>query len=49
VNRVPANKIQARVDVLGQQGYLHQYAIDHGPNPFQPSTNSLINGGAPGQ
>ena len=31
--------------MLGQQGYLQQYAIDNGLNPFQPSTNSLINGG----
>ena len=37
-----------RVDVLGQQGYLQEYAIDHGLNLFQPSTNSLITGdGAP--
>ena len=31
--------------MLGQQGYLQEYAIDHGLNPFQPSTNSLITGG----
>lgn len=45
VEKAEAQKIQARVEVLGQQGYLQQYAIDHGLNPFQPSTNSLINGG----
>jgi regulator of protease activity HflC (stomatin/prohibitin superfamily) len=49
VEKAEAQKIQARVDVLGQQGYLHQYAIDHGLNPFQPSTNSLITGGGAGQ
>ncbi len=48
VEMAQAQKIQARVDVLGQQGYLQQYAIDHGLNPFQPSTNSLITGGTPG-
>jgi hypothetical protein len=45
VEKAEAKKIQARVEVLGQQGFLQQYAIDHGLNPFQPSTNSLINGG----
>ena len=52
VEKAEAQKIQARVDVLGQQGYLQQYAIDHGLNPFQPSTNSLITGepgAVPGQ
>ena len=44
VEKAEAQKIQARVDVLGQQGFLQQYAIDHGLNPFQPSTNSLITG-----
>lgn len=48
VEKAEAQKIQARVDVLGQQGYLQQYAIDHGLNPFQPSTNSLITGGSGG-
>ena len=45
VEKAEAKKIQARIDVLGIQGYLEQYAIDNGQNPFQPSTNSLINGG----
>ncbi|WP_028652527.1 SPFH domain-containing protein [Nocardioides halotolerans] len=44
VEKAEAKKIQARVDVLGQGGFLQQYAIDHGLNPFQPSTNSLITG-----
>jgi SPFH domain / Band 7 family len=44
VEKAEAKKIQARVDVLGQLGFLQQYAIDNGLNPFQPSTNSLING-----
>lgn len=47
VEKAEAKKIQARIDVLGIQGYLQQYAIDNGQNPFQPSTNSLINGGTP--
>ncbi len=45
VEKAEALKIQARVDVLGQLGFLQQYAIDNGLNPFQPSTNSLINPG----
>ena len=44
VQKIEAQKVQVRVDVLGQQGYLQEYAIDHGLNPFQPSTNSLITG-----
>ena len=44
VEKAEAQKIQARVDVLGRQGYLEQYAIDAGLNPFQPSANSLISG-----
>ena len=48
VEKAQAQKIQTRVDVLGQLGYLQQYAIDHGLNPFQPSANSLITGGTPG-
>jgi regulator of protease activity HflC (stomatin/prohibitin superfamily) len=44
VEKAEALKIQARVEVLGQLGFLQQYAIDNGLNPFQPSTNSLING-----
>jgi regulator of protease activity HflC (stomatin/prohibitin superfamily) len=42
VEKAEAQKIQTRVDVLGREGYLQQYAIDHGLNPFQPSANSLI-------
>lgn len=49
VEKAEAQKIQARVDVLGREGFLHQYAIDHGLNPFQPSANSLITGQATGQ
>jgi hypothetical protein len=45
VEKAEAKKIQARIEVLGINGYLQQYAIDHNQNPFQPSTNSLINGG----
>ena len=45
VEKAEALKIQARIDVLGIEGYLQQYAIDNGLNPFQPSTNCLINGG----
>ena len=33
-----------RIKVLGRDGYLKQYAIDHGLNPYQPSTNGLITG-----
>jgi hypothetical protein len=45
VEKAEAKKIAARIAVLGIEGYLQQYAIDKGLNPFQPSTNSLINGG----
>jgi hypothetical protein len=34
--------------VLGREGYLRQYAIDHGLNPYQPSTGSLITGNGNG-
>ena len=44
VEKAEAQKIQARVDVLGREGFLQQYAIDAGLNPFQPSANSLITG-----
>jgi hypothetical protein len=44
VERAEAAKINERVKVLGREGYLQQYAIDHGLNPFQPSANSLITG-----
>jgi hypothetical protein len=42
VERAEAAKIGERVRVLGRDGYLQQYAIDHGINPFQPSGGSLI-------
>ncbi|HSE09263.1 MAG TPA: hypothetical protein VLB29_11415 [Nocardioidaceae bacterium] len=42
VERAEAAKIAERVEVLGRAGYLQQYAIDHGINPFQPSGGSLI-------
>ncbi len=42
VEKAEAQKIAERVAVLGREGYLQQYAIDQGLNPFQPSTNSLI-------
>ena len=44
VQRIEAQKVQVRVKVLGQQGYLQEYAINSGLNPFQPSANSLITG-----
>ncbi len=50
VEKAEAKKIAARVEVLGRDGYLQQYAIDQGLNPFQPSTGSLITGdGTSGQ
>jgi hypothetical protein len=30
--------------VLGREGYLKQYAIDHDLNPYQPTTGGLITG-----
>ena len=44
VERAEAAKINERIKVLGREGYLRQYAIDHGLNPFQPSTQGLITG-----
>jgi len=44
VEKAEAAKINERIKVLGREGYLKQYAIDHGQNPYQPSTNSLITG-----
>lgn len=35
-------KIAERIAVLGREGYLKQYAIDHGLNPYQPTTGGLI-------
>lgn len=42
VEKAEAAKINERIKVLGRDGYLKQYAIDHGLNPYQPSTNGLI-------
>ncbi len=44
VEKAEAAKINERIKVLGREGYLKQYAIDHGQNPYQPSTSSLITG-----
>lgn len=33
--------------MLGQEGYLKQYAIDHGRNPYQPTTSGLITNSGP--
>ena len=44
VEKAEAAKINERIKVLGRDGYLRQYAIDHGLNPYQPSTGSLITG-----
>lgn len=44
VEKQEAAKISERVKVLGVDGYLKQYAIQNGLNPFQPSTNGLITG-----
>ena len=37
VERAEAEKIRQRTKVLGVEGYLRQYAIDAGLNPFQPT------------
>lgn len=42
VERAEAAKINERIKVLGIEGYLRQYAIEHGLNPFQPQTSGLI-------
>lgn len=44
VQKQEARKIAAIVRVLGRDGFLRQYAIDHQQNPFQPSTQGLITG-----
>lgn len=36
-----------RIAVLGREGYLKQYAIDHGLNPYQPTTGGLITDSGP--
>jgi len=48
VEKAEAAKINERIKVLGRDGYLKQYAIDHGLNPYQPSTNGLITGNGSG-
>jgi regulator of protease activity HflC (stomatin/prohibitin superfamily) len=42
VEKAEAQKINERIKVLGRDGYLRQYAIDKGLNPYQPSTSGLI-------
>ena len=42
VEKAEAAKIAERIAVLGREGYLKQYAIDHGLNPYQPTTGGLI-------
>ncbi len=44
VEKAEAAKIAERIKVLGRDGYLKQYAIDKGLNPYQPTTGSLITG-----
>lgn len=42
VERAEAAKIAQRIKVLGVEGYLKQYSIDRGLNPYQPTTSGLI-------
>ncbi|WP_181312988.1 SPFH domain-containing protein [Nocardioides campestrisoli] len=42
VEKAEAQKIQERINVLGRDGYLRQYAIDKGLNPYQPTTSGII-------
>jgi regulator of protease activity HflC (stomatin/prohibitin superfamily) len=42
VERAEAAKIAQRIKVLGVEGYLKQYAINAGLNPYQPTTSGLI-------
>ncbi|MFP5253769.1 MAG: SPFH domain-containing protein [Actinomycetes bacterium] len=42
VEKAEAAKINERIKVLGREGYLKQYAIDRGLNPYQPTTGGLI-------
>lgn len=42
VERAEAAKIAQRIKVLGVDGYLKQYAINAGLNPYQPTTSGLI-------
>lgn len=47
VEKAEAQKIAEKIAVLGKEGYLMQYAIDHGLNPYQPTTGSLITNQGP--
>lgn len=47
VEKAEAAKIAERIAVLGRDGYLKQYAIDHGLNPYQPTTGGLITNSGP--
>jgi regulator of protease activity HflC (stomatin/prohibitin superfamily) len=47
VEKAEAAKIAERIKVLGKDGYLRQYAIDHGLNPYQPTTGGLITNSGP--
>jgi hypothetical protein len=47
VEKAEAAKIAERIRVLGREGYLKQYAIDHGLNPYQPTTGGLITDSGP--
>ena len=47
VEKAEAAKIAERIAVLGRDGYLKQYAIDHGLNPYQPTTGGLITNSNP--
>ena len=42
VEKAEAAKINERVKVLGRDGYLEQYALDHGINPYQPTAGNVI-------
>jgi hypothetical protein len=42
VEKAEAAKIAERIKVLGRDGYLKQYAIDKGLNPYQPTTSGII-------
>lgn len=42
VEKAEAAKIAERIKVLGRDGYLRQYAIDKGLNPYQPTTSGII-------
>lgn len=42
VEKAEAAKIAEKVKVLGRDGYLEQYALDRGINPWQPSSGNVI-------